>query len=320
MKPLLQKIVDAYGLELNLVEKVSQGFLSENYILTDGTDKFFLKKYRFDNSGRIEEIHRTKKYFSDGGIPVILPIPTASKDTFFENERHLYALFPFVHDHQLQWKEVTDNALISYAQMLARIHLLGSKSAVAVNEFNKPWNSEVTLKLIGSILQKISGIENKTDFDIRAEKNLLLKKEIIESNQKAYSEFHLSNDHLIHGDYTVANVFFDKDNNVSFVFDWEKTEYSPRFLELFRSLIQCTLFDTIRSKTYLDAYLKLYPATKDELKSGLDAYCLEQTHSLWIEEEHYLKGNNRTDELLESNSFKINYFAHELEDFKKHVF
>lgn len=320
MKPLFQKIVDVYGLELDLVEKVSQGFLSENYILTDGINKYFLKKYRFDSSERIEEIHRVKKYFSEGGIPVILPIPTTSEDTFFEDEKHFYSLFPFVHDHQLQWKEVTDDALVLYAKMLARIHLLGSKSAVVVNEFNKPWNSEATLKSIKQILQKISEVEHKTDFDIRAEKNLLLKKEIIESNKKAYSEFHLVNDHLIHGDYTVANVFFDKDNNVSFVFDWEKTEYSPRFLELFRSLIQCTLFDPIRSKTYLDAYLKLYPAAKDQLENGLDAYCLEQTHSLWIEEEHYLRGNNRTDELLESNSFKISYFAHELEKFKKQLF
>ena len=320
MEPLLQKIIEKYGLDLSIVEKVAQGFLSENYVLTDGVTKYFLKKYRFTDSGRIKEVHCAKKYFSDGGIPVILPIASKDSETFFEHEKGFYTLFPFVLDRQIAWDKLSEKAITSYAQMLARIHLLGSKSTIAVSEFNKPWDSKATLEEIEQILQKISKMEPKTDFDIRAEKNLLLKKKLIESSRKTYDQFDLSNDHLIHGDYIIPNVFFDEDENVSFVFDWEKTEYSPRFLELFRSLIQCTLFDPIRSKTYLDAYLAIYPATKEHLENGIDAYCLEQTHSLWIEDEHYVKENTRADELLESNSFKISYFASDLEEFKKNLF
>ena len=204
--------------------------------------------------------------------------------------------------------------------MLARIHLLGSKSTLLIKESYTPWNSKVTLGEIDHILQKISNIEHKTDFDICAEKVLLQKKQLIKSNQKTYGDFNLSHDHLIHGDYIVSNVFFDENAHVSFVFDWEKTEYSSRFFELFRSLIQCTMFDPVRSRWYLDAYLDMYPARKKDLENGIDAYCLEQTHSLWIESEHYIKGNTRTDELLESSGFKINYFMHGLEKFKEAFF
>lgn len=320
MDPLLQKTIEKYGLNLSLVEKVTQGFLSENYILTDGETKYFLKKYRFTDRERIKEMHLAKRYFSDGGIPVIRPIIGKDSQTFFEHEKGFYALFPFVYDRQIAWDELNEKTITSYAKMLARIHLLGSKSTIAVREVNKPWGSEATLKEIEQILQKISVMEHKTDFDLLAEKNLLLKKELIESNQKTYGQFGLLNDHLIHGDYIVPNVFFNEGENVSFVFDWEKTEYSSRFLELFRSLIQCTLFDPDRSKWYLDAYLAVYPASKEALENGLDAYCLEQTHSLWIEDEHYLKGNTRADELLDSNSRKISYFASDLEGFKRALF
>jgi Ser/Thr protein kinase RdoA (MazF antagonist) len=320
VKPLLKKISEEYGLNLSLVEKVAQGFLSTNYVLTDGVTKYFLKKYRFTDSERIKEIHHAKKYFSGGDIPVILPIISKASDTFFEHEKGFYALFPFILDQQIEWDKLDEEAITSYAEMLARIHLLGSKSTISMSEFNKPWDSKATLLEIEQILQMISKMKIKTDFDIHAKKNLLLKKKLIESNRKGYDQFGLSNDHLIHGDYIIPNVFFDEDNNVSFVFDWEKTEYSSRFLELFRSMIQCTLFDPIRSKWYLDAYLALYPATKKNLEDGIDAYCIAQTHSLWIETEHYVKENTRADELLESNSFKINYFANKLESFKKNLF
>jgi Ser/Thr protein kinase RdoA (MazF antagonist) len=320
MEPLLQKIAEKYDLRLRLVEKVAQGYLSENHVLTNGDSKYFLKKYRFANSERIAEIHCAKKYFSDGGIPVILPIVNEDSETFFEHEKGFYALFPFVYDQQIAWDKLDKKAITSYAEMLARIHLIGSKSTISVSESNTPWDSKATLQKIEQILKIISGIEHKTEFDIRTEKNLLLKKTLIKSNQKTYDQFNFHNDHLIHGDYIVPNVFFDDNKNVSYVFDWEKTKYSSRFLELFSSLIQCTLFETVRSKWYLDAYLTLYPASKEDLENGLDAYCLEHTHSLWIEEEHYLKGNNRTDELLDSNSRKIAYFANDLNEFKKIIF
>lgn len=320
MESLLQKISKKYDLELRLREKVGQGFLSDNYVLTKGTNEYFLKKYRFRDSKRIEEIHRVKKYFSNGRIPVILPILTADSETFFQHEKSFFTLFPFVHDQQIPWNKLGRKAITSYAQMLARIHLLGSKSTIAVNEFYKAWDSKATLKKVNQILKKISQVKTKTDFDIRAEKNLLLKKRLIESNPTTSVELGLSNDHLIHGDYIIPNVFFDKNKNVSYVFDWEKTGYSSRFLELFRSMIQCSLFDPARSKWYLDAYLALYPALRKDLENGINAYRLDQIHSLWIEDEHYMKENLRTDELLESTTIKIDYFANHFEEFKKFLF
>jgi len=180
---------------------------------------------------------------------------------------------------------------------------------------------------IEEILQKISEVEHKTSFDIAAEQNLLLKKKIVESNEQTYEQFSFRNDHLIHGDYMIGNVFFDSDDKVSYVFDFEKTQYAPRFFELFRSMIYSTfLGDNVtqdaldRAKLYLDSYLAVYPMSKDELASGFTAYHLRSAHSLWVEKEHYLLGNTRVDELLQSDILRIEYFSKNFEKMKEFLF
>lgn len=44
MQELLKIEEQHYGLTLTFLEKVTEGFLSENYILTDGEARYFFKK------------------------------------------------------------------------------------------------------------------------------------------------------------------------------------------------------------------------------------------------------------------------------------
>jgi hypothetical protein len=69
MDSLLKQIAELFGLKLISAEKVTDGFLSDNYILSSAEGKYFLKKYRFKNIERIKEIHSVKEYFFNGGIP-----------------------------------------------------------------------------------------------------------------------------------------------------------------------------------------------------------------------------------------------------------
>ena len=125
MKLLLAKIFDNYGLDLNLRELVAKGFLSENYILSNGEKRYFLKKYRFDSAERVREVHLAKKYFVDGGIPVISPISDKEGNTFFLFESRYFSLFPFISDRQLERGSLAETAIISLGQMLGRIHVFG---------------------------------------------------------------------------------------------------------------------------------------------------------------------------------------------------
>jgi len=315
MQDLLAKINNIYNLTITSSEKVTLGFLSDNYFLSDSNNKFFLKKYRFDNSNRIAEVHSSKKYFSEGGIPVILPIPLLNGSTFFEHNGAYFALFPFVDGRHIEKDNLTETAIISLGRMLGKIHLLGRDSNLVINDQFKIENEEKTFKKIEDIITKISEVESLNDFDRVALENVQAKKDLILKSTINFERLGTKNDHLIHGDFLYHNVFFDENDNVKWVFDFEKTNYSPRTYELFRSIVigllsaDVTQTDLENARKYIDAYSSVYPISKDEIKRGLQLYFVKTTHGFWVEGEHYLKGNTRVDNFLFDDHKRIKYLS-----------
>jgi Ser/Thr protein kinase RdoA (MazF antagonist) len=306
MDSLLLKISQLYGLNLTLVEKVRKGFLSENYVLTDGSRRYFLKKYLYTREGKIKEIHQAKKFFAEGQIPVILPFIAEDDASFFNLRGRFYALFPFVEGKEYLRGTLTQKATESLGAMLGRIHSRGKESHIAAEKTFKPWNKGETLQQLEQIFERIQSVKNQSDFDQLALDSLNMKRNVIESNQIIYNSQSLPSDHLIHGDYMAENVFFNEKDEVSFVFDWEKIQYAPRTFELFRSLFVTFIneaegvLDLKKSKQYVDSYRASYSVSPQELQQGFDAAYLRSMLSLWVEGEHYLQNNFRPDSLYPS--------------------
>lgn len=322
MDALLVHINKLYGLELLSYEKVVRGFLSENHVLIQKDKKFFLKRYRFEEKDRIEEIHLSKKYFAKGGVPVILPLTNRNQETFFFFDGGYFALFPFVHGRQLERGSLTNAAAKSLGEMLGKIHLLGKEARLPIKERFKPWNKKKILEKISTIELQIKKIKNLNNFDRLALKNVELKKNLVLANSTTYEDLDLPSNHLIHSDYLEQNVFFDDSDNVSHVFDFEKTDYSPRMYELFRSIMYSFFHKDFsegnfkKAKLFLNSYLKVYPTSKNELKKGLKLFYLKSIHAAWVEGEHYLKGNTRVDDFLEQDFYRINYLSKHFQEFE----
>ena len=324
MESLLKKVNELYGLNVVSFEKVTKGCLSENHVLIGDKNKFFLKKYRFDNKDKIKEIHAAKKYFFDGRIPVIMPIVNSEKNAFFIFDNAYYSLFPFINDKQLERGELTNTAIISLGETLGKIHLLGRDATLIIKEPFRVWDKEKSLEKIESIEAVINEKNNLTSFDFLAVKILGLKRKLISENSLKYEDIGLSADHLIHGDYLDHNVFFDMSDQVSHVFDFEKANYSPRMYELFRSLMYIfpnnEFNDNLdKAKLYLNSYLNVYPATRSELQKGLKLYYLKNIHSVWIESEHFLKNNSRVDQFLGLDLQRIEYQSNFFSELEKYL-
>jgi len=325
MKDLIAKINKLYGLKIQSFEKVAKGALSDNYTLIQDNNKYFLKKYRFDNKERIEEVHLSKKYFLDGGIPVVFPIINKEGETYFFFDNAYYALFPFVTNKQFERGTLSKKAIVSLGEMLGRIHLLGKKSKLPINDFFKEWNKEKALQKISNIEKEINKKTTLTKFDHLAIKNLKMKKDLINENLLTFVDINLANDHLTHGDYLDHNVFFDKNDQVSEVFDFEKTDYSPRMYELFRSLMLTFFNDKFakenidNAKLFLNTYLNIYPTSRDELSKGLKLYYLKSIHGIWIESEHFLNNNSRVDEFLKTDNMRIKYLSNHYLEFESRL-
>ncbi len=326
MDELLKQINELYTLQVHSFEKVTKGFLSENYVIWEENKKYFLKRYRFNKKEKIEEIHLVKKYFSDGGIPVILPIINKENKTFFYFENGYFALFPFVNEKEIERGAFSDRTIVSLGRMLGHIHLLGKKAKLPINDKFKVWDKEKIFNHIKLIESGINKKEILTDFDKLAIKNIGMKKNLLSGVLEQYSNINMPSDHLIHGDYLSTNVFFNNSDEVSHVFDFEKSKYSPRLYELFRSMMYDFLIGEIneekirQAKLYIDSYLNIYPTLVSELKMGLKFYYVKTVHGLWIEDEHYLKNNYRVDQFLLSDFQRIKYLSENIEVLESKLF
>jgi Ser/Thr protein kinase RdoA (MazF antagonist) len=312
MDSILEQISAPYGLKLSIVKEVRGGFLSENFEVTDGNSKYFLKRHRHQSRDAVENVCAAEKFFSEGGVPVVLPLSTLAGKVFVELDGRFYSLYPFVEGHQFERGALSDAAAESLGVTLAHLHQRGKESRLPVTGRLALWDTADFLRKIDAIEQKI-GQEAPNEFNELTRKSLQLKRTEVERNTVTPERLRLPYDHLLHGDYFCDNVFFDKQGHISHVFDFEKVEYGPPAYELFRavfvSFFSIPSEDNLRhAKRYVDAYVARYPLPGDLLQDGLTAAYLRQAHSLWVEGEHYLKGSSRPDPILPSQYALNEYY------------
>ncbi len=329
MKPLINYLEKNYPLSdpITDITKVTTGYLSENHILYTKSQKYFLKQYRFDDDSKIETIHTIKFYFAHGGIPIILPIENNLGKTYFCFRGRYFALFPFVDGININENKLSTNSIISLAQILAKIHILGKsqKNRPLNNPELKSWNKNEIILQLSQLISLIERKKVKNQFDQLALKTLKLKLSIVEKNTISLNQLSLKRDHLTHGDFQNQNVFYDKKGLVSHVFDLEKSEVLPRIYEVLRSMDYIFLngkhsnSQISKALLYLESYHQKYPLTKQEVIDGLKVYYLKIAHSNWIETEHYINNNNRVDIFLKTRIPTLRYFSKNLDQFTKLV-
>ena len=298
----LEILKDLYALELTSVKKVDGGYLSENYELTNGLARYFLKKHRSTEQKEVAEVLETERFFAKEGIPVILPIQNRN-DYFFEYQNGYYSLYPFVQGNALRRGKLSETASVSLGKTLAEIHLRGKESKLAISRHFKAWDTDSFLSKAARIEQEVLKENPISEFGHLILQSLKQKKEEVLQNTISFEELGLANDHLIHGDYFCDNVFFDTNDHINYVFDFEKVQYAPPGYELFRSLFVSFLSvpteqNLKNAKKYIESYRSVYNLPEEVLKKSLFAAYVRQIHSLWIEEEHYLLNNHRPDALL----------------------
>jgi len=320
MKLLLDTITSLYDIgPITASDRVATGFLSENHVVSSGAGRFFLKKYRFAEAAKIRRIHASKSFFSQGGIPIIMPLTTKDGATFFTHESAHFALFPYIAGQHSDRKRLTPRASASLGRMLGLIHLCGADCALDADPADKPGNRTPNLEQIELLLSKARCAPVPGDFDRTAIEILEIKRSFAESApHTTYSA--PANDHLLHGDYHDANVFFDGRNEVAHVFDLEKTGYGPRTDEIFRAMTYSLICgDSVadvlaKAEAFMDAYRGIYPISDEEIIDGLQIFIHKHMRDNWVETEHYLRGNTRVDVLARFELTRLQFLTAHLPD------
>ena len=167
----------------------------------------------------------------------------------------------------------------------------------------------------------ISFIEkkDKTPIDDRFIESLNLKIEVSERLKSV--DFEGGKMILIHGDYHFGNIFFNDKGDIEAVFDWERSEMSPRSIEIVRALIimfSGGVFDDVfyrYSRLFLNYYRKILPIEAEELAMGFKLRFLDGVCADWIERNHYIDNDLRSDKYLDSNLAALKFLDRKSVDF-----
>ena len=308
------------------LQPVARGFLSRNFVVQADTDKYFLKQYRFTQLESVLAVHEAKFFFAAAGIPVILPLRTRQGEYFFEFGGRYWSLFPYVDGKHLQRGSFLTQAIESSAELLSRIHRSGKGATVSYVK-PKPLVRDTTLfdKTTEELLSRI-GKSSMTEFDRLALETVKLKMALAKRHRQDFVKIDLPSNHLVHGDYQDANLFFDAEARVSHVFDWELTRIIPRGFELvraieficfanpenFKAVFSAENYD--KARCFLQHYHYFYPIERAEFEVVWRARYFDKVLSLWVEEDHYLHDNPRVDPFLESEYHAVHYYSDHLSE------
>lgn len=322
MKELLRVINSLYNFrqQVRLIGKVKRGYLTSNFIIGNGREKYFLKGY-LDGVRRIMNTHRAKDFFSRNGIPVILPIENKWGRTFFVHQGKVYAVFPFVDGKHYDRLKVPEKALENAGRLLARLHRLTEKEIpISVRKRKFIVNKKKALTKCEKLIRIIQDKKRKNTFDKASLAHLKAKLAAIKNNTVKFDRRKLGKRHVIHADYHESNMFF-KGTGIAYLFDWEMVSRAPRVMEIARSLDFFCFFGSYgkrnfeMAKHYLSAYCREYPMEQDELLTGLRAWFYNKLHSMWSFEEYYVKGRKDSAKFIRKEIRAFDYYSGNINEF-----
>jgi len=324
-----EKVLELYKDLREIVEskKVTEGYLSNNRIISNKKQKFFLKQYHPEYTiEKVNDIFKVSEFFSSKNLPIIMPIKNNLKQLYFQIDSDIYALFLFVESNTVDRHHIKKENIISLAETLAKIHLLSSKGIpIQIDRYQNIANKEKFLNNYGKIMNVLKSKSELDEFDRLVlkhieHKKVLVEKSLDEDNQSISIYFN----HLLHGDYHEKNMFFDKLGNVEYIFDLDSTKIGNRLSELIRSM-DYICFDTYNEKNlekvklYINTYKKIYPFDKKDFENSLREYYIKRAHSLWIETTHYLENSTRVDHFLDYEIGALDFLPKNFEKFIKIV-
>lgn len=204
---------------------------------------------------------------------------------------------------------------------MAEVHQIGQKDDLPQAEKKDiSWNKERLDQKTERVKTKIKSKNNLSQYDKLAKRAIANKLKLSEKYPISPNELGLDYNCLIHGDLYCENVFFNEQDEVAYVYDWEKAKIAPRCYEIIRSMMY-TIFDKKyneqainKAKLHLQTYKENYKLTNKQIELGVKTMTLNSIYSMWVLEEYYLKDNKRVKPILKTELERIKFFGDGLEE------
>lgn len=300
------------------LDVVGGGLLNQGLIATTGRDSFFLKGYRYSDPAPVAREHRLVNFVAQAGVPAVAPISAPDGHTFLRVGGRYWAAFPFLRDRHLAPGELSAAQAVELGRTLGRVHavLASYPPADAARLPAKlSWDSQQAGQEMRAYEQAIGRLPALNPFDQHALASFAYRRTLLAAGVPPSSAFGSLPAQVLHGDFHLDNVFFDHAGFVSGIVDWELASVGPRAWEIVRTLDLAVDIQHDfeaghdRFEAFLRAYVTEAPLTYEECISMPELYWAGRVHSLWLYEEHYRKGNARTDQVAMRDIQTLEWWA-----------
>lgn len=321
-RELAKKVEDLFGLgSIDRMQLLQGGYLSKNFVVVSGQQKWFLKQYRHKISQLVHQIKFAERFFAQHGVPVILPISDAHGRPAFVHNQQWHSLFPFINRRTLDVGELTQAGRVTLARQLARMHELGAGCKMSVQPLSM-WDKDLFSMEVAEIELKLVEVGTEDPVHALIAHIIEQKKRFVEQDRFTPEDVRLPFDTLLHGDFTYKNVFFSEDQSrIDHVFDFEKAVRAPQAFEVARAIFIHAFDDgwtdehLYRAVEFLRAYRQSRPISLEDLTQGARMYLTHLAHLLWIENKVLLRGARDYVPLLRSHSHRVAHLFDDIETF-----
>ena len=276
------------------------GTINQTWLITSETGRYAVRLSGHLNQSALRRECELLKYVVGQGIPAIEPVLSRAGEPFVVAESGLWIVSPFAPGFQTDRELMTPEQDRGMGRCLGRLmnalsscpEDLGKRRRIAVDV--KRTLSE--MKCLETLIRSYPAPE---DYEAYALDRLRGRREWIERHASETTDGLSSLAHqVIHGDYQEKNVFFDDRGEVVSLIDWDNAWTAPPEWEIIRTLNFVMDFDAVRGKTFIDGYSETRALDLDALDQAAWAYGVSRTHDLWLFEEIYERGNDRTRRFL----------------------
>ncbi len=302
------------------------GYMSQNFRIDTSSGAYFLKQYRNRISTVLHEIKHAERYFASHGLPVIVPVADRYGRPSFWLDGHWFSLFPFIDGSAPIFGQLTNAIVRSQGQMLGRFHEAGRKFEHWHFQPLRLWDKDKFFMEFVELEQELLSRSSRSVFENRILDVLRLKAKIVRANTLLPHHLPLSYDGLLHGDFIYQNTFMNEKDEVTHVFDLEKTCIGPRAYELARSLLVTCFDDGWEEKnfdlarTFLEGYRKKQGMTYEEFERGVKMYMINVTHMTWIEAKFVMYQDEDHLPLYERHARRIEQIGKSSEGFCERIY
>ena len=286
----------------------SLGTINQTWLVTAARGRYALRLSSHVDTDKLQREFDLMAYAVDKRIPAIQPVPASQGTPFLEREG-LWTLSPFAPGAQVDRQEMLPKHDRGMGRGLA---ILLEALADCPHELAKTRHlsvdTERTLCEIDRFLELVRAYSNSSELEEHALMRLTARKKWIESHADDTPDG-LADlpSQVIHGDYQDRNVFFDEAGDIVGLIDWDNAWVAPREWEIIRALNFVMFFDPERGRTFVEGYIERSDLNLDALDRAAQGYSIKRSHDLFLYEEIYERGNERSRQFLRPGGFSPPY-------------